>query len=255
MGVHPLAAAFASAADAYERARPSYAPEAIDWLVARTGLGADRGVVDLGAGTGKLTRALVATGARVVAVEPVHEMRAKLVEALPDVEALEGTAEAMPVAVGSADVVAVGQAFHWFRHEEALPEIARVLKTDAWLALLWNTRDARHPVQHGIEGLLRAYHAPDTPLAREFAWRDALQASPLFAPFEKHTVSNPQFLTRDGLRDRIASASFVAAMPEAEREALLGRVVALVEGLAEPFPFPYVTEVYLARRVPSNEGS
>lgn len=255
MSLHPLAAAFASAADAYDRARPTYAPEAIDWLAGETRLGRGRVVVDLAAGTGKLTRALVATGARVVAVEPVAEMRAKLVAALPEVEALDGTAEAMPLGAASADVVAVGQAFHWFRHEEALPEIARVLKSDGWLALLWNTRDARHPVQHGIEELLRAYWAPDTPLAREFAWRDELKASPLFGPVAKHDVPNPQVLTREGLRDRIASTSFVAAMGADEREALLGRVLELVKGLPEPFPFPYVTEVYLARRVPSNEGS
>jgi len=252
-GAHPLAAGFAAAADAYERARPTYAREAIEWLADRTELRAGRVVVDLAAGTGKLTRALVETGARVVAVEPIAEMREKLVEALPAVEALDGAAEAIPLAGATADLVTVGQAFHWFRAEEALAEIARVLKTNGALALLWNNRDLDDPLHRALEDLFRSYRAR-TPLARELTWRDSLEGSPLFGPVEHHVTDNPHTLTRNGFRDRLASTSFVAAMDEGEREALLARADALVPD-SEPFPFPYVTEVFLTKRVPSNEGS
>ena len=247
-GVHPIAAAgFAAGADEYDRGRPSYAPAAIEWLAARTGIGANAKIVDLAAGTGKLTEALVATAARVIAVEPVAEMRAKLVQRLPAVEALDGAAEAIPLGDGSADLVAVGQAFHWFRAEEALAEIARVLVPGGWLALLWNTRDLAYPLQKAIDDLLRP-HREATPVARARAWREDLEASQLFGLLEGHEVANVHLVTRDGLRDRVASTSFVAAMDERQREQLLQRVLALVEGEPEPFPFPYVTEVFVAKR-------
>ena len=247
--LHPLAATgFAAAADAYERARPTYPREAVRWFTERTGLGAGTTIVDLAAGTGKLTRALVTTGATVIAVEPISEMRARLNDALPGVQALEGTAEAIPLPSASADCVAVGQAFHWFRAPEALDDIARVLRPGGWLALFWNTRDVTHPLQKAIDDVL-SRSPRRAPLAREGQWRDSLEASSHFGRLEQHSVQNPLSLTREGLRDRIASTSFVAAMPEPEREALLARVMPLVDGSEEPFAFPYVTDVFLTRRL------
>src|SRR5205807_4612798 len=105
---------FDRAAEIYERARPEYPPQAVTWLAERLDLRAGRTVVDLGAGTGKLTRALVATGARIVAVEPLAEMRRVLEGAVPEAEALAGTAEAMPLPDAFADAVTVAAAFHWF---------------------------------------------------------------------------------------------------------------------------------------------
>ncbi|TML75323.1 MAG: class I SAM-dependent methyltransferase [Actinobacteria bacterium] len=120
--VHRSAAiGFDRAADVYERARPGYPDAAVDWLIDH--LHADGLVVDLAAGTGKMTRALVARGLDVVAVEPVERMRRRLSEALPGARALDGTAEAMPFEDGDAAAVVVAQAFHWFRHAEALEEI------------------------------------------------------------------------------------------------------------------------------------
>src|SRR3954471_9902173 len=145
--MHPVAAAgFASAADVYERARPSYPVEAVEWMARRTGLGPGSTVVDVGAGTGQLTRPLPATGARVVAIEPVAEMRAKL----DGFESHDGTAEELPLADASADVITVAQAFHWFDHARALPELHRVLRPGGHLALFWNSRDLGDPVQHGV---------------------------------------------------------------------------------------------------------
>jgi SAM-dependent methyltransferase len=244
--IDPVAAAgFGSAAEVYERARPSYPPEAIDWLFERTRTGPGDTIVDLGAGTGKLTRLLVPSGARVVAVEPIPEMRA-----LIDVgEAIDGTAEAIPMTDGSAALVTVAQAFHWFDLDRALPEIHRVLRTGGSLALVWNMRDLDDPVQRGVEDLLAAHRGRIT-AQREGRWRAPLSASPLFGDSETETFRYEQQFTADDLVARVSSTSFVAAMDEAERRPLLDDVRALVAGRDEPFPFPYVTEVLVSRRTP-----
>ncbi|HZT92741.1 MAG TPA: class I SAM-dependent methyltransferase [Gaiellaceae bacterium] len=244
MTVDPVAAAgFAAAADAYERARPSYPLEAVEWLAARTGLGPGSVVADVGAGTGKLTRLLTATGARVVAVEPIDEMRAKI----SGVEVVAATAEELPFDDGSIDVVTVAQAFHWFDHERALPELHRVLRGGGFLALFWNMRDLRDPLQKGVEDLL-------APLRQQIAshesgaWRVPLAASGLFGDAQVREFRHEQRFTADDLVDRVASTSFVAALGEAPRAELLARARALAAGRDEPFPFPYVTEVHLLPR-------
>ena len=108
-------------ADVYERARPEYPAEAVDWIAAKLDLRPGRTVLDLGAGTGKLTRALIPTGARVIAVEPGDAMRAELERAVPSALALRGSAEAIPLGDNTVDAITVGQAFHWFRHDERFP--------------------------------------------------------------------------------------------------------------------------------------
>ncbi len=130
---------FGSEAAAYERGRPSYPPEAIDWLLPP---GA-RDVLDLGAGTGKLTTRLVERGLDVVAVDPIAEMLELLSSALPDTPALLGTAEQIPLPDNSVDAVLVAQAWHWFDLERAVAEVARVLRPGGRLGLVWNTRDER----------------------------------------------------------------------------------------------------------------
>ena len=131
------ALSFASVAESYERSRPGYPDDAVSWLAGTDPLD----VVDLGAGTGKLTRSLVALGHRVTAVEPLPEMLAHLRDAVPEVTAVEGGAEAIPLPDASADIVTVAQAFHWFDHGPALDEIARVLRPGGRVALIWNVRD------------------------------------------------------------------------------------------------------------------
>ena len=244
MRVDPVAAAgFSSAADVYERARPSYPQDAIDWLAAKTDLGPGRTIVDLGAGTGKLTRLLQPTGARVVAVEPIPEMRAHIDAA----EVLDGTAEAIPLGDGSADVVAVAQAFHWFDQDQALPEIHRVLRERGSLVLVWNLRDLDDPLQRGVEDLLAPIRK-DVPGQALGAWREPLARSELFGGATVGKFDYEQQFTADDLCDRVASTSFVAAMSALDREELLVRVRALAAGLEEPFPFRYLTEVYVIPR-------
>ena len=252
--MHPVAAAgFGAGAAVYERARPSYPQEAIDWIVDRTGLGRSRTVVDVGAGTGKLTRLLVATGARVIAVEPVAEMRAKLEEVLPGVEALDGTAESMPLADGTADVITAAQAFHWFDRERAFPELHRVLAPDGFLVLIWNSRDLDDPLQSAVEDVLAPLRG-SVVWEQSFDWQPEVERSPLFGPVEPRTFVLDQRLTIDELAERVASTSFVAAMTEAEQAPLLARVRALVAGAGEPFSFRYRTEVFVIARGTSNEG-
>jgi SAM-dependent methyltransferase len=245
------AAGFASAADVYERARPSYPPESVAWLAQRTGLGDGDLVLDVGAGTGKLTRLLVATGARVVAVEPIAEMRAKIGDGI---EAVDGTAEELPLPDVSADVITVAQAFHWFDHHRALPELHRVLKPGGRLALFWNMRDLDDPVQRGVEDLL-APRRSEVPLQQQGTWREPLRRSPLFGEPELAEFRHEQQFTADDLCDRVASTSFVAAMAPVDRDELLVRVRALVHGIEEPFPFPYKTEVYLIPRASDRPGT
>jgi ubiquinone/menaquinone biosynthesis C-methylase UbiE len=246
--VHPVAAAgFGAAADVYERARPTYPADAVEWLVERAGLRSGRTVVDLGAGTGKLTRLLVQSGANVIAVEPVAEMRAKLEELLPGFETVDGTAEQLPLADASADVITVAQAFHWFDHERALPELHRVLRDDGLLVLVWNMRDLDDPLQRGVEELLAPVRRSPT-ASLETDWRAPLTESPLFGEMETRMFRHAQQLTIQDLLDRVSSTSYVATMAPAEREELLARVRALAAGRSEPFPFPYVTEVQVVPR-------
>ena len=147
--IHESAArGFARAPADYERGRPDYPAEAIAWLAQALALGPGRRVLDLAAGTGKLTRALAATGAEVVAVEPVDEMRAFI-----EAEALAGTAEAIPLPAAAVDAVTVGQAFHWFRGDEALAEIHRVLRPHGRLGLVWNLRDSANPFMAALSEL------------------------------------------------------------------------------------------------------
>jgi ubiquinone/menaquinone biosynthesis C-methylase UbiE len=219
----------------------------VQHIVRRLGLGRGKTVVDLGAGTGKLTRALADAGARVVAVEPLEEMRSMLERVVPEAQAVAGTAEDMPLDESSADAVTVAQAFHWFDHELALAEIHRVLRPGGWLALIWNTRDLADPFQKRLDELLAAPRG-GAPRQIERGWRATVDASPLFGELEERVFPWEQPMTRSGLRERIESTSFVAQLPDDERARLLEAAVALADGLPEPFAFRYRTDVFLIPR-------
>jgi SAM-dependent methyltransferase len=234
---------YARAAAAYERGRPGYPPSATDFLVARLGLGPGRTVIDLAAGTGKLTRPLLATGAEVVAVEPVAEMRAALPERA---RAVDGTAEAIPLTTASADAVAVAQAFHWFDGDAALAEVHRVLRPGGALALIWNRRRMDDPLNQGIEELLAPYRGHPSAF-HTGAWRAAFERTNLFGPLEEHVFPNEQSLDGDGLVDRIASVSFIAALDEKERTKVLRAARALAG--AAGATIRHDTEVQVADRL------
>jgi ubiquinone/menaquinone biosynthesis C-methylase UbiE len=243
-GLHPAASGgFARAATQYERGRPGYPAAAVEFLAARLGLGPGRTVVDLAAGTGKLTRPLLATGAEVVAVEPVAEMRA----ALPTgARALDGTAEAIPLTTASADAVTVAQAFHWFDGDAALAEIHRVLRRSGALALVWNRRRMDDPLNRAMEELIAPYRG-HTPALRTNAWRAAFERTELFGPFEERAFPNEQSLDADGLAARVGSVSFIAALDEAERAEVVRAVRALAG--AGHVTVRHDTEVQLSERL------
>ena len=239
--IHPVAATgFARSADAYERGRPGYPDAAVDRLVAAL---PGRRVVDLAAGTGKLTRALVARGCDVVAVEPVAQMRAAI--AAP-ARVIDGRAEATGLPSASADGVTVAQAFHWFDVPRALAEIHRILRPGWVLALVWNRRRMDDEIQERIESLL-APHRGAVPAHRGERWRPGLDDSPLFGSLREEEFANEQLLDADGLADRVGSISFIAALGEDERAGLLAAARALAGGGV--VTLRYVVEVKLAARL------
>jgi ubiquinone/menaquinone biosynthesis C-methylase UbiE len=242
---HPDSRPFELVADVYERARPGYPADAIAWLIEQLELRAGRTVLDLGAGTGKLTRALVATGAHVIAVEPGDGMRAELERAVPEAQALRGAAEDIPVPDSSVDAVTVGQAFHWFRHDEALPELHRILRPGGGVGLVWNSRDQDSPLQRVVNDLIATLVPPKRAVA--FGSSGRLAESELFGPMEERRFSFVQELDAETLVDRIASISFVAAAPEADRRRIERELRDLVAANGGVVAFPYVTVVYVAR--------
>jgi SAM-dependent methyltransferase len=216
----------------------------VERLVARLGLVPGRTVVDLAAGTGKLTRLLVPSGARVIAVEPLAEMRALLEQAAPSAEVLDATAEALPLEDSSVDAVTVAQAFHWFDAEAALAEIARVVRPGGAVALVWNMRDLADPLQERFQELLLPYRK-DTPNEHNRPWLSAVAASSSFGPSEEWSVPFTERMSRADLAERFASVSFVAKLPEEERSLLLARIDAIAAEVREPFEFSYRTDVFV----------
>jgi ubiquinone/menaquinone biosynthesis C-methylase UbiE len=227
MAVHPLAAAgFGSAADAYDRGRPGYASAAIRWLARRAGLGPGVTVVDLAAGTGKLSHSLAATGAEVIAVEPLDAMRRTIGSGI---RAVAGTAEAIPVESASVDAVTVGQAFHWFDGDAALAEIHRVLRPGGSLALLWNVQRMEDPIHASIEELIERY-CVGIPRHRAREWRSAFERTSLFEPLEEVEFPHSQRLDAEGVAARVGSISAIAALPDPERGQVLDRARSFAEG-------------------------
>ena len=247
-GIHDLAArGFDRAGDDYERGRPGYPAEAIEFLVGELAIRRGSKVLDLAAGTGKLTRQLVPTGAQLVAVEPVPGMRSKLTEVVPGVLALEGTAEAIPLGDESVDTICCGQAFHWFDADRALEEIHRVLRPGGGLALIWNVRDERVDWERRLTELMKRYES-DAPRKRWGRWRKAFERTTLFTRLQERQFMHSQEGDVETLLARVASISFVSVLPDEERVAFLEEVRTLVEPHGSPLVMHYRTEVYSCRR-------
>ena len=243
----------------YDRGRPSYPAEAVDWILEQAGPThqadparpadpahpADPRVVDLGAGTGKFTAALVGRGLRVVAVEPDALMRERLTANLPTVTALEGSGEHLPLDDASAALITVAQAWHWVDVDATSREVARVLESGGALALVWNIRDA------DVDWVARLGEVMGASEAEKY---DSV-TPPVGAPLERQAYREFRWvneMTREQFFAMVTSRSYVITMADAERDAMLARLGELLDEHPDlagrtSYPMPYVTRVTIAR--------
>ena len=232
---HERSLSFGSQAAAYERGRPSYPPEAIDWLLAPTDNWDAHDVLDLGAGTGKLTTRLVERGLHVIGVDPIAEMLDMLRTALPDTPALLGSAEQIPLPDNAVDAVLVAQAWHWFDPERAVAEIARVLRPGGRLGVLWNTRDERSGWVKDFGRIVGLEHDRDNA---------TVDLPEPFTDIATHQVEWTNYITPQALIDYVTSRSYCITSPAAVRARTLDEVRELLAshpalanstGLAMPY--------------------
>jgi SAM-dependent methyltransferase len=252
--IHESAArGFALVPDIYERGRPMYPFEAVRRLVRELGIQPRSTVLDLAAGTGKLTRLIAQIGATVVVVEPVNEMRKRLLETVPEAKAFSGTAEAIPLADASVDAVTVGQAFHWFDGDAALAEIHRVLRPGRRLGLIWNMKDESVDWVRLLAEIIEPYRG-SAPKVASGAWKEAFERTKLFTPLQRARFSFVHDVDVETVVARVVSISFIAALDRAVRERVAAQVRELVRSHPETrgrvrFPLRYRTGVYWCERL------
>lgn len=236
------ARSFGTAASVYRAARPGYPIRAVEWLIGDAGR-----VLDLGAGTGKLTEALVALDRDVIAVDPVEEMLEELEVAVPGVPRILGTAEDIPLEDGSVDAVVAGQAWHWFQPERAVPEIARVLRPGGVLGLVWNSRDIRADWLRQAGELMHERHDASV------TFEGYVKIGRPFGAIEEHTVEWSERMSRARFLDLVRSRSHFIMATHDEQAATITALETLLDthrdvAGAEELAVPYVTRCFRARR-------
>lgn len=249
---HEAVAGFDREADAYERGRPDYPGDAVEHLRRELGVDAGAPLLELGAGTGKFTRALLAWNARLLAVEPTRGMRVVFRRATPGVELVDATAECLPVRSASMRAVVAAQAFHWFREPETLDEIARVLAPGGALGLVWNLRDESVPWVAALGRTIESY-ARGIPRTRDGAWREAVARAPAFGPLAAQSFRHTQRVGVAGVVDRVLSISAIGCLDDATKARVALEVRALLD--REPathgratVEIPYRTDVFVTHR-------
>jgi SAM-dependent methyltransferase len=226
--LHPLAERLASVADAYERGRPEYAAAVVGAIAAELRLAPDARVLDLAAGTGKLTRALLAAGVDVVAVEPQASLREKLAARVGAERVREGLAEAIPLPDASVHAVTVADAFHWFDHAAALAEIRRVLRPRGGLAVLTTIPDWRDASWADEIGKVMERVRPEHPGFDGPPWQDVVRGTGDWSQPREIRVTSSQPTDAEAIVDYLASVSWIAAMPDEQRGETLAQLAALV---------------------------
>jgi SAM-dependent methyltransferase len=235
---------YGTVAEVYDRTRPDYPTEAVDWLVGK----GQRRILELGAGTGKLTRTLLSRGHGVCATDPLGPMLRHLMRNIDGPVAVQAVAEGLPFRDMSFDVVVVAQAFHWFDHEKAVPEIARVLRPYGTLAMVWNERDDSVPWVRRLSRLLGE-------IREDYDVRDDAVNVPELGPFtpvEEKTFRFWQIVDKERLLGDVSSRSYVAVMEPADRDPLLERVGALYDEYgrgADGMRMPYLTRCFRTERL------
>jgi SAM-dependent methyltransferase len=252
--VHPVAGlGFGSEAESYERGRPSWAPEAVRLVREELALGPGRRVADVAAGTGKLTRLLVTSGAEVVAVEPIPEMASVLRRAVPGVAVARALAERLPLRDGSLDAVVVAEAFHWFDTGTALAEVHRVLRPGGGLAMMWNRSGADPaPWQVELGVLLAGLRDPSVPFSGSHGTRDwgaEVAAAGGFTPVAQETFPHEQAAEPEDVVAGALSTSWVAARPADERRSFAEDVRSMLAGHGSPLVVPWRSEVHWCHRI------
>jgi SAM-dependent methyltransferase len=246
-GIHPSAAfGFTASAAQYERGRPEYPLAAFEFLEDAFSLGPASTVVDLAAGTGKLTRGLAGKDSFVVALEPLATMRAEFTRALPSLPLVGAVAERVPLAKRSVDAIVVANAWHWFNSDAAAAEASRVLRRGGGLALIYNRRDESIDWVARLSEIIDA-HRGDTPQYRSGRWREDFDANPWFAPLLRREFKYEHQLSPTLLRDLVASVSFIAQLDATRRQGVMASVDELVAqefGGRNEFTMPHKTEVY-----------
>ncbi len=238
MSLHPLAERFASVADCYERGRPEYPPAVIGALIAELRLDVGAPVLDLAAGTGKLTRALLACGLDVVAVEPQGALRERLAASVGGGRVRDGLAEAIPLPDGSVHAVSIADAFHWFDQQAALEEIRRVLRPGGGLAVLttlpdWNGASWAHEL-----GSLIVSQRPEHPYFDGPPWQEAIRSNGHWTEPYEIRVTVTQSARPERIVDHLASISWVAALGEDQRAELIGQMRGIIEAGETPAELP-----------------
>jgi SAM-dependent methyltransferase len=236
------ARSFETVAAEYERHRPEYPLAAVEWAAAELGLAAGARVVDVGAGTGKLTRALVAAGFDAVAVEPGRAMLDQLRLAVPEADAHEAPAEAIPLPAESVDAAFAAQAYHWFDRERALPELHRIIRPGGGLVLVWNWWDERDPLQKELGGMVG--YAGHDPFREE-----ELPAAPWFRESGRTVVESVAESSPDTIVGYLSTASNYVTMEADERERQLDEVRRVASSYGERFPLPKLTFVFAFERL------
>jgi SAM-dependent methyltransferase len=244
--IHPVAAeGFQAGAVAYVAGRPDYPPAIEEWLTQDLGLSKGKTALDLAAGTGKFSPRLLATGATVIAVEPVAAMLNELIRQYPGIDARSGSAEHIPLDDASVDAVLCAQSFHWFATSEALKEIHRVLKPGGALGLVWNVRDDRVPWVAALSRIMQPYEG-DAPRFHSQKWRSVFPAEGFGPLREKRFRNAHRGAPEKVIIDRVLSVSFMAALPPEEQENVrsqLREIIAATPELAgkAQVTFPYET--------------
>jgi SAM-dependent methyltransferase len=229
-------------ADDYERHRPEYPEEALRWAADQLGLGERARVLDVGAGTGKLTRGLIALGYEVVAVEPGGPMLEQLRKAVPQAEFLEGSAEAIALPDADADAAFAAQAFHWFDRERAVPELHRVIRPGGGLALLWNWWDDRDPLQHELAELIG--YAGHSPFIDE-----EMPGAPWFRELGRTVVESTDESSPEALVAMLATTSRFLTADPAEGGDWLREIRERASGYGDQFPLPKLTYAFAFERL------
>jgi SAM-dependent methyltransferase len=253
--LHPLAEQFASIADVYERGRPEYAPAVAGALVAELGLAPGAPVLDLAAGTGKFTRALVAAGLDVVAVEPQAPLRERLAATVGSERVRDGVAEAIPLPDASVDAVTVADGFHWFDQARALIEIRRVLAPRGGLAVVFTVPDWSGASWAHELGTLVERVRPEHPHFDGPPWQETVRAAGGWTEPREIRVTSSQPIDPERIVAWVASMSFVAALAEEERNAWLAQVTELVEGGETPTELPVHVVIGLTTCSPAGEDA